>query len=103
MIMLQAGDSGFISFFPLILIAVAFYFLILRPQQKEQKERTTMQGALAKGDRIVTAGGVHGTVTGTEEQIVTVEIGNVKGDRVRIKVDRTKVERRLDSVDKSGS
>ena len=51
----------------------------------------------------MTAGGVHGTVTGTEEQIVTVEIANVKGDRVRIKVDRTKVERRLDSVDKSGS
>ncbi len=105
MIVLQAGDpsSGIISFFPLIMIAVAFYFLILRPQQKEQKDRQAMQTALGKGDRVVTAGGVHGTVTGTEEQIVTLEIGNVKGDRVRVKVDRAKVDRRIDAAEKSDS
>ncbi len=105
MIVLQAGDplGGFISFFPLILIGAAFYFLILRPQQKEQKDRKAMQGALSKGDRVVTSGGIHGTVTGTEEHIITVEIANVKGERVRLKIDRDKVERRLDAAEKSGS
>ena len=104
MIPLQADPSGgLISFFPLILIAVAFYFLILRPQQKEQKDRQAMQAALAKGDRVVTFGGMHGTVTGTEEQVVTIEVANVKGERVRIKFDRAKVERRLEAAEKSGS
>ena len=103
MLVLQADPGGFISFFPLILIAVAFYFLILRPQQKEQKDRKAMQGALSKGDRVVTSGGIHGVVTGTEEQIVTVEVANVKGDRIRMKVDRAKIERRVDAAEKSGS
>ena len=99
MIVLQADPSGgLVSFFPLIMIAVAFYFLILRPQQKEQKDRQAMQSALSKGDRVVTAGGIHGTITGTEDDVVTVEIANVKGDRVRLKVDRGKVERRLDAA-----
>ena len=95
MIILQAQDPGLISFFPLILIAAAFYFLILRPQQKEQKERQAMQSALSKGDRVVTAGGIHGVVAGTEEAVVTVEVANIKGDRVRIKLDRAKIERRI--------
>ncbi len=104
MIVLQADpSSGLISFFPLVMIAVAFYFLILRPQQKEQKDRGSMQAALAKGDRVVTAGGLHGVVSGTEEQVVTVEVANVKGERVRIKIDRGKIERRLDAADKGDS
>lgn len=103
MIMLQAGDSGLISFFPLILIAVAFYFLILRPQQKEQKDRTAMQTALSKGDRVITAGGIHGVVSGTEDAVVTIEIANVKGERVRLKIDRGKIERRLDGSGQSES
>ena len=104
MIVLQVGDpGGFISFFPLILIAAAFYFLILRPQQKEQKERQAMQKALAKGDQVVTSGGIHGTVTGAEEEVVTVEIANVKGDRVRVKIDRSKIESRPSAAEKSGS
>ena len=105
MIVLQAADpsGGLISFFPLIMIAAAFYFLILRPQQKEQKERQAMQSALSKGDRVVTAGGIHGVIAGTEEEVVTVEIANVKGDRVRMKVDRGKVERRLEAAEKGDS
>jgi preprotein translocase subunit YajC len=105
MIVLQASDptGGLVSFFPLIMIAVAFYFLILRPQQKEQKDRQAMQGALGKGDRVVTAGGIHGVIAGTEDEVVTVEIANVKGERVRMKVDRGKVERRLDAAEKGDS
>ena len=104
MIVLQADpSSGLISFFPLIMIAVAFYFLILRPQQKEQKDRQSMQKALGKGDRVVTAGGVHGVIAGTEEEVVTLEIANLKGERVRMKIDRTKIERRLDAAEKADS
>jgi len=103
MIVLQAQDPGFISFMPLVLIAVAFYFLILRPQQKEQKDRQAMQTALARDDRVVTAGGIHGVVTGAEAEVVTVEIANIKGERVRLKVDRSKIERRLGTGEKGDS
>ncbi len=103
MIVLQASDPGLISFMPLIMIAVAFYFLILRPQQKEQKERQSMQTALSKGDKVVTSGGIHGVVAGTEDDVITVEVGNIKGDRVRMKIDRGKIERRITAGEKADS
>ena len=70
------------SFLPLILIFVVFYFLLIKPQQKKLKEHKAMVDALRRGDRIVTAGGLIGTVTrvsGDDE--VTIEIA--EGVRVR--------------------
>ncbi|MBC2317591.1 preprotein translocase subunit YajC [Listeria booriae] len=55
---------------PLLLMIVLFYFLLIRPQQKRQKEVNTMQSGLSKGDKIITIGGLHGTV-------VAIEDGNV--------------------------
>lgn len=97
--MLLQGDAGagFISFLPLILIAVLFWFLVLRPQQKEQRERADMQKNLARGDRVVSAGGMHGTVAGVEEQTVSLELANLRGERVRVKIDRAKIERKIAS------
>lgn len=66
--------GGLVGFLPLIVIFVLFYFLLIRPQTKKQKEHRAMVDALATGDEIVTAGGVIGKVKEVEEQFLTVEI-----------------------------
>ncbi|WP_029014395.1 preprotein translocase subunit YajC [Niveispirillum irakense] len=77
------GMESLMSLAPLVLIFVVFYFLLIRPQQKKMKEHRAMLGALRRGDRVVTGGGIIGTVVkvGTEED-VTVEIA--EGVRVRV-------------------
>jgi preprotein translocase subunit YajC len=67
------------QFLPLILVFVIFYFLVLRPQAKRQKDLQKMIGALKRGDRVVTAGGVYGEVTDVKEATVMLRISeNVK-------------------------
>jgi preprotein translocase subunit YajC len=72
----QDGGTGgsLAQFLPLILIFVLFYFLLIRPQQKRQKEHQQMVTALAVGDEVVSGGGMLGKVTDVGEQFVTVEI-----------------------------
>jgi len=62
------------SFLPIILMFVVLWFIMIRPQMKRQKETKAMLEALAKGDEVVTAGGILGKVTKVAEQYVTVEI-----------------------------
>ena len=62
------------SFLPIILMFVVLYFLMIRPQMKRQKEQKAMIDGLAKGDEIVTAGGVVGKVTKVSDGYVTVEV-----------------------------
>ncbi|MCL2144727.1 MAG: preprotein translocase subunit YajC [Endomicrobia bacterium] len=71
-----AGGSMFGGFMPLILIFVFFYLFLLRPQQKKAKEHQQLLNALKRDDRIVTAGGIYGTVVGVKENIVEVKIAN---------------------------
>ena len=61
--------------------------MIIRPQQKRQKERQQMIDQLKKGDKVVTAGGIHGTIVGIEDKIALVQIA----DNVKIKVDRSTI------------
>ena len=61
-----------------------FYFLILRPQQKKQKERQQMLSAVHKGDKIITAGGMHGVIAGLDEKTVLVQVA----DNIKLKFDR---------------
>lgn len=79
--------GGFASFIPLILMFVIFYFLLIRPQQKKTKEHRDMINNLKRGDRIVTSGGIHGTITAVSDATLTVEIS----DKVRIKLTRNSV------------
>lgn len=73
-----AADAGLMgnlsTFLPLILMFVVMYFLMIRPQQKRAKEQRDMMNALAKGDEVVTAGGILGKVSKVAETYVTVEI-----------------------------
>ena len=75
-----AGGAGFItSIIPFIAIIAIFYLLIIRPQNKKRKETEKMLSALKKGDKIVTIGGVHGTIHSVKESTVIVRVDeNVK-------------------------
>ena len=66
--------GGLMSFLPIILMFVVLWFIMIRPQMKRQKETKAMLEALAKGDEVVTAGGILGKVSKVAEQYVTVEI-----------------------------
>ncbi len=70
-------------------IFAIFYFLLIRPQQKQKRDREQMLSAIKKGDRIVTTGGLHGTVTGLSEHTVTVRVA----DQVKLEFDRSAVGR----------
>ena len=76
-------QSALIQFLPLVLIFVVFYFLLIRPQQKKQKDQRTMLDALRRGDRVVTGGGILGSVS----KVVSpeeVEIDIAPGVRVKV-------------------
>jgi len=70
------------SFLPLVILFVVFYFLLIRPQQKKAKEHKTMVQNLSKGDEIVTQGGILGKVTDVSENILTCKIA----ENVEVKV-----------------
>ena len=70
-----AGTGSLLfSMLPILLIFVIFYFFIIRPQNKKQKETDKMIAALKKGDKIVTIGGIHGTVAQTKEKTVIIKV-----------------------------
>ncbi len=71
-----AGGSSLMQMLPLVLMFVVLYFIMIRPQMKKQKEHKAMIDALAKGDEVVTAGGMFGRVTKVAESSVSLEIAS---------------------------
>jgi len=78
----SGGLASLISFAPLLLIFIVFYFLMIRPQQSRMKALQSAVAAVKKGDNVVTAGGIVGKVTKVEETIVEVEIA--PNTRIRV-------------------
>jgi preprotein translocase subunit YajC len=82
------GGSGFIStiimFGAIILI---FYFMIIRPQQKRAKQREKLLSNLQKGDKVLTSGGLHGTIAGLDEKTVLLNVG----DNIKLKFERSAI------------
>ena len=72
---------------PIALMAVIFYFMLYRPQKKEQKKRSNLLDNIKKEDRIVTIGGIHGTITALTDKTVMLRIA----EKVEIKISRTAV------------
>lgn len=84
----QAAPQGsLIDLWPLVVIFIAFYFLLIRPQQKKQKAHNEMVSALAVGDEVMTAGGILGRITGVSEHYAVVQIS----DNTEIKVQKSSV------------
>lgn len=78
------GASGLMQLAPLLLMFVIFYFLLIRPQQKQARKHQEFLKALKVGDRVITTGGLYGQITGLTDQAITLEIA----DKVRVKVAR---------------
>lgn len=79
--------GGIAQFLPIIILFAIFYFLLIRPQQKKAKEHREMINSLKKGNRVITSGGIHGTITSLDETTLTLEVA----ENVKIKVSRGNV------------
>ena len=84
-----AGGSGslLVSMAPIAIIFLIFYFLMIRPQNKKQKETEKMIAALKKGDKIITIGGIHGLVSATKEHTVIIKVD----DNAKIEFSRSAI------------
>jgi len=81
----QGSPLGF--FLPLVIIFGAFYFLLIRPQQKRQKSHKELVAAISTGDEVITAGGILGKVTAVSDLYATLEIA----DKVEIKIQKSTI------------
>ena len=83
----QSGGNPFGPMGMMVLIFVLFYFMLIRPQRRQQKEHLLKLAALKSGDEVVAAGGIHGLVTNVSDRTVTLKIA----DNVKIKVEKASV------------
>ena len=88
----QPGESGLMSFLPMILIFVAFYFLLIAPQRKKQKQHDKMVQSLEKGAKIKTVGGMFGTVTGVKDNCFVVRIA----ENVKVEIFKEAISAKID-------
>ena len=84
-----SSQNPFFQFIPLVLILGVFWFLIIRPQQKKQKEHQRMVDSLNKGDKVVTNGGIFGTIVKVGDDRITLEVAS----KVQINIERQQVSR----------
>jgi preprotein translocase subunit YajC len=81
-----AGQSNpLVTFLPLILVFVVFYFFMIRPQMKKQKELNNYRSSLQRGDKVITTGGIYGKVYEVKDNYVLLDVG---GD-IKLKVDKS--------------
>jgi len=85
-------SNGLVSFLPLILLFAIFYFLIIRPQQKQQKAHAEMLSSLEKGDKIITSGGLIVTIVKPEEDFIKIKLN----DDTIVKLDRSFVAKKVE-------
>lgn len=92
----QNGEDAnpLMSFLPLLLIVVVFYFFMIRPQMKRQKETRKFRESLAKGDKVVTTGGIYGKIIEVKETVIILEIAK----DIQIKVDKNGIVKDLSDV-----
>ena len=83
-------DMGF--FVMMGIVFAIFYFLVVRPQSKQKRELELAVKAAAKGDQVVTSGGLHGKIVSADDATFTIEIATLKGAPVRVQVSRAKIE-----------
>lgn len=85
----MAGTAAIVQGFiiPLVLMLAVFYFLLIRPQQKRQKARNAMLNSLKKGDKVVTIGGLHGTIVELTDDTVVLRVNDV----TKMTFDRTAI------------
>jgi preprotein translocase subunit YajC len=95
----QTSPNPIISFMPMIVIIGILYLLIIRPQQKQAKEHRKMVEALKPGDRVLTQGGIYGTVATVRGQIIILKVA----DNVRIEMSRSSIVQVVQEPTETGS
>ncbi|MDE5644067.1 MAG: preprotein translocase subunit YajC [Muribaculaceae bacterium] len=86
-ILLQTGQGGLSSMLMIVAMIAIFYFVMIRPQSKKQKELKRQREAMQKGDRVVTAGGIHGKIRDIRDTTIMVEVA----PNVELKLDKASV------------
>ena len=84
----EAAPSPILQFLPLVFLFIIFYFLLIRPQQKKQKEHAQMLTKLDKNDEVITSGGVHATVVSVGEKTLILRIA----DNVKIEIEKSSIQ-----------
>ena len=90
----EEGANPLMNFLPLLLIVVVFYFFMIRPQMKRQKETRKFREGLAKNDKVVTTGGIYGKITEIKETTIILEIAK----DIKIKVDKNGIVKDMSDV-----
>ena len=83
----KEGENPLVSLLPLVLIVVVFYFFMIRPQMKKQKDLKKFREAVKNGDKVMTIGGIHGKVVEVSDNTVIIEVEN----KVRLKVEKSAI------------
>lgn len=89
-----AETNPLMSFLPMVLIIVVFYFFMIRPQMKRQKELSAFRNSIAKGDKVVTTGGIYGKIVDIKDNTVLLQID----DNVKIRVDKSAIVKDMSDV-----
>ncbi|MDP2334954.1 MAG: preprotein translocase subunit YajC [Bacteroidota bacterium] len=89
-----AEPNPIMTFLPLVLIIVVFYFFMIRPQMKKQKELTAFRNSIAKGDKVVTTGGIYGKILELKDNTVLLQVD----DNVKIRVDKSAIVKDMSDV-----
>ncbi len=89
----QGGENPYMSFIPLVLVVFVFYFFMIRPQMKKQKELQVYRDNLKKGDEVITEGGIYGKVAEIKKDVLILEVE----DKMRLKVSKHKVAKDINS------
>jgi len=92
------GAGGLAPFLPIILMFAVFYFLLIHPQRRKQKQHQQMLSELKRGDQIVTAGPIHGTIEGLTDTVVKVKIA----DNVLIDIPRSAIAAKIGGPEPKG-
>jgi len=89
---MNAGGVDITFFLMMGAIFAIFYVLVIRPQQKKQREREAFLKTAAKGDEVVTQGGIHGRVSAVENDVLEIEVGRVRGEKMKLRISLNKVD-----------
>jgi preprotein translocase subunit YajC len=90
---MNSGGVDIAFFMMMGAIFLIFYMLVIRPQQKQQREREAFLKTAAKGDDVVTQGGIHGKVSAVEEDVLEIEVARVRGEKVKLRISLNRIDR----------
>ena len=88
----QVGGADFSFMIMMGAIFLIFYVLVIRPQQKQQREREAFLQTVARGDDVVTQGGIHGKVSAVDGDVLEVEVARLRGEKIKLRVSRNRID-----------